>query len=96
MRCLEEHGDEAERYVLTSLINEIHQSGTRMTLVIDDWQRVTDPATIAAMRYLLDNVAAGLTVVVTSRSQGGLPMSRMRMQDELRRNRRHRIAFRRD
>ena len=42
---LEEHGDEAERYVLTSLINEIHQSGTRMTLVIDDWQRVTDPAT---------------------------------------------------
>ena len=24
---LEEHGDEAERYVLTSLINEIHESG---------------------------------------------------------------------
>ena len=83
MKCCEEHGDEAERYVLTSLINEIHQSGTRMTLVIDDWQRVTDPATIAAMRYLLDNVASGLTVVVTSRSQSGLPMSRMRMQDEL-------------
>ena len=80
---LEEHGDEAERYVLTSLINEIHQSGMRMTLVIDDWQRVTGPATIAAMRYLLDNVSAGLTIVVTSRSQSGLPMSRMRMQDEL-------------
>lgn len=80
---LEEHGDEAERYVLTSLINEIHQSDTRMTLVIDDWQRVTDPATIAALRYLLDNVASGLTVVVTSRNQSGLPMSRMRMQDEL-------------
>ena len=80
---LEEHGDEAERYVLTSLINEIHQSDTRMTLVIDDWQRVTDPATIAALRYLLDNVATGLSVVVTSRSQSGLPMSRMRMQNEL-------------
>ena len=35
------------------------------------------------MRYLLDNVASGLTVLVTSRSQSGLPMSRMRMQDEL-------------
>ncbi len=80
---LEEHGDEAERYVLTSLINEIHDSDTRMTLVIDDWHRVSDPATVAAMRYLLDNVASGLTVVVTSRSQSGLPMSRMRMQDEL-------------
>ena len=80
---LEEHGDGAERYVLTSLINEIHETGTRMTLVIDDWQRVTDPATIAAMRYLLDNIAPGLNVLVTSRSQRGLPMSRMRMQDEL-------------
>lgn len=80
---LEEHGDEAERYVLTSLINEIHESGTRMTLVIDDWQRVTDPATIGALRYLLDNVASGMTIVITSRSQSGVPMSRMRMQDEL-------------
>ena len=80
---LEENGDEAERYVLTSLINEIHQSGTRMTLMIDDWHLVTDKATTRALRYLLDNVSAELTVVVTSRSQSGLPMSRMRMQDEL-------------
>ena len=80
---LEEHGDESERYVLTSLINEIHQSGTRMTLVIDDWHRVTDKATVGALRFLLDNLCAGLTVVVTSRDQRGLPMSRMRMRDEL-------------
>ena len=80
---LQEHDDEAERYVLTSLINEIHQSGTRMTLVIDDWQRVTDPATIGALLYLLVYASDDLTVVVTSRSQSGLPMSRMRMQDEL-------------
>ena len=80
---LEEHGDEAERYVLTSLINEIHQSGTRMALVIDDWQRVTDPATIGALLYLLVYASDDLAVVVTSRSQSGLPMSRMRMQDEL-------------
>ncbi len=80
---LEEHGDEAERYVLTSLINEIHETGTRMTLVIDDWQRVTDPATIGALLYLLVYASDDLTVVVTSRNQSGLPMSRMRMQDEL-------------
>jgi serine/threonine-protein kinase PknK len=80
---LEEHGDEAERYVLTSLINEIHETRTRMTLVIDDWQRVTDPATIGALLYLLVYASDDLNVVVTSRSQSGLPMSRMRMQDEL-------------
>lgn len=80
---LEQHGDEAGRYVLTTLINDIHQSGRQMALVIDDWQHVTDPATIAALRYLLDNIAVGLTVLVTSRNQSGLPMSRMRMRDEL-------------
>jgi serine/threonine-protein kinase PknK len=80
---LEEHDDEAERYVLTSLINEIHETGTRMTVVIDDWQRVTDPATIGALLYLLVYASDDLNVVVTSRSQSGLPLSRMRMQDEL-------------
>ena len=54
-----------------------------MTVVIDDWHRVTDPATIGALRFLLDNLCPGLTVVVTGRNQCGLPMSWMRMQDEL-------------
>lgn len=80
---LEEHGDESERYVATSLINEIHASGERMTVVIDDWHRITDRATVSALRFLLDNCCPGLQVVVTSRSQSGLPMSRMRMQNEL-------------
>ena len=80
---LEERGDESERYVLTSLINEIHQSGEPMMLVLDDWHVVIQKATIKALRYLLDNLCPALKVVVTSRSQSGLPMSRMRMQDDL-------------
>ena len=80
---LEEHGDESERYVLTSLINEIDQSGEELTLIIDDWHRVGDRGTVKALQYLLDNCCSGLQLVVTSRSQTGLPMSRMRMRDEL-------------
>jgi ATP/maltotriose-dependent transcriptional regulator MalT/serine/threonine protein kinase len=80
---LEERGDESERYVLTSLINEIDQNGEPLTLVIDDWHMISGKATIEALRYLLDNASPTLKVVVTSRSQSGLPMSRMRMQDEL-------------
>jgi ATP/maltotriose-dependent transcriptional regulator MalT len=80
---LEERGDESERYVLTSLINEIDQNGQPLTLVIDDWHVISEKATIEALRYLLDNACPTLKVVVTSRSQSGLPMSRMRMQDEL-------------
>ncbi|MBJ8341074.1 protein kinase [Antrihabitans sp. YC3-6] len=80
---LEEHGDESERYVLTSLINDIHATGERMTVVVDDWHRISDRSTILALRFLLDNCCPGLHVVVTSRSQQGLPMSRMRMQNQL-------------
>lgn len=80
---LEERGDESERYVLTSLINEIHRSGEPLTLVIDDWHVITEKPTIAALRYLLDNLCPTMKVMVTSRNQSGLPMSRLRMQDEL-------------
>lgn len=81
--ALEEQGDEAERYVLTSLLNEIHDRGTRLVVVIDDWSRVTDPATIGAMGFLLDNGCHHLQFVVTSRTQSGLPLGRMRVRDEL-------------
>ena len=48
-QVLEEHGDDAARYVLTSLIDDIHENDDRITLVIDDWHRVSDPETIAAL-----------------------------------------------
>jgi ATP/maltotriose-dependent transcriptional regulator MalT len=82
-QALEDHGPEAERYVLTSLINEIHDTGERFAVVIDDWHRVTDPGTIGAIEFLLENSSAHLQIVVTSRSQAGLPLSRLRVSDEL-------------
>ncbi|KXF56452.1 hypothetical protein AXA44_34480 [Rhodococcus sp. SC4] len=82
-RELEEHRDEAERYVLASLINEIHENGQRVAVVVDDWHRVTAPASVAAMTFLLDNGCHHLQIIVTTRSQSGLPLSRMRVRDEL-------------
>ena len=35
-QVLEEHGDDSARYVLTSLIDEIHHNDDRITLVVDD------------------------------------------------------------
>ncbi|WP_433724306.1 protein kinase domain-containing protein [Nocardia sp. CA-129566] len=80
---LEEHGDECERYVLTSLINDIDRRGEQLVVVIDDWHRATDPATARALRYLIEGCSPTLHVVITSRSQTGLPMSSMRARDEL-------------
>ena len=82
-RALEARGNEAGRYVLTSLINEIHESGNRIAVIIDDWHRITGAATVEALTYLLDRGGHLLQVVVTSRTRAGLPMSRMRVLDEL-------------
>lgn len=82
-QALAERGDEAERYVLTSLIDEIHAAGERVVVILDDWHRVTDRRTFAAMGFLLDNCCRHLQVMVVGRTRAGLPMSRMRVRDDL-------------
>jgi serine/threonine-protein kinase PknK len=80
---IEEHGEEADRYVLTALVDQIHASGDRVALVIDDWHRVSNAKTIAALRVLLDNGCHHLQIIVTSWSRSWLPLSTMRIHDEL-------------
>ncbi|MEU6585600.1 protein kinase [Nocardia sp. NPDC046763] len=80
---LEEHASDAARYVMTTLIDELHRSGETVALVIDDWHRVTAAPTVAALEFLLDRGCHHLRLIVTSRSRTGLPLGRMRVQDEL-------------
>ncbi|MEV2218456.1 protein kinase [Nocardia vinacea] len=80
---LEERSNDATRYVLASLIDEVHDSGAPLAVVIDDWHLVTDAGTRAAMEFLLDNGCHHLRVIVTGRTRAGLPLSRMRVGDEL-------------
>ena len=80
---VEEHGGEAEQYVLTSLINEIHERGERISVIVDDWHRVTDSRSIGALAFLLEHSCHHLQVIITSRTRSGLPISRMRVNDEL-------------
>ena len=51
--------------------------------MIDDWDRVDDAGTIAALEFLLDHGCHHLQLVVTSRNQSNLALSRMRVRDEL-------------
>jgi ATP/maltotriose-dependent transcriptional regulator MalT len=82
-QVLEDHGDDAARYVLTTLIDEIHEKDDRMALVIDDWQRVSDAQTTAALGFLLERGCHHLQIIVTSWSRAGLPVSKLRIVDEL-------------
>ncbi|MGW5106170.1 protein kinase domain-containing protein [Nocardia sp. NPDC004123] len=80
---LEQHGDTAERCVLASLIDDIHDRDERLVIILDDWHRVTSTATTDALAFLLDNACHHLQVIITSRTRFGLPTGRMRVRDEL-------------
>ena len=82
-RILEDHYDDATRYVLPSLINDIHDGARAIAIVIDDWHRVTSTETVAALDFLLENGCHHVQVIVATRSQAGLPLSLMRVRDEL-------------
>ncbi|MGO4613521.1 protein kinase [Nocardia sp. 2YAB30] len=82
-QILEERSTDAAQHVMATLIDEIHNRGETVALVVDDWHRVTSPVTVAAMEFLLDRGCHHLQMIVTSRSRKGLPLGRMRVRDEL-------------
>ncbi|MFF0489411.1 protein kinase [Nocardia sp. NPDC004068] len=82
-QVLEERPPEAVSYAISTLIDEIHASGRPVVVVVENWDRVTDAGAHRAMDALLDNGCHHLRFVVTTREQGGLPLSRMRVRDEL-------------
>ncbi|MFX0581214.1 protein kinase domain-containing protein [Nocardia nepalensis] len=82
-QILEERATDATRYVITTLIDEIHTAGDAFAVVIDEWHQVSNPTARATLEFLLDNACHHLRVIVTSRSTAGLPVSRMRVRDEL-------------
>lgn len=80
---LEDDRGNGDQRLLIELINAIHEHGERIVLVVDDWHRVTEPDAIASMDFLLEHGCHHLQLVITSRSRTGLPVSRMRVLDEL-------------
>ncbi|MEE6165494.1 MULTISPECIES: protein kinase domain-containing protein [unclassified Mycolicibacterium] len=82
-QALEENGQPAGRFVLSSLINRVHEGDRPVVLVVDDWHVVTAAESHGALEFLLGAGCHHLRLVVGSRSKAGLPLSRMRVSDEL-------------
>ncbi|WP_067885527.1 serine/threonine-protein kinase [Nocardia vaccinii] len=80
---LEERSEEAVPYAISTLIDEIHAGGRTVVVVIEDWHRITDTGAQRAMDTLLDNGCHHLRFVITTRERSGLPLSRLRVRDEL-------------
>ena len=79
----EGHLENTSQYVLNALINCLHTDKQTLALVLEDWHRVDNIETTNALAYLLENCCHHLHLIVTSRTQTGLPLSTLRVQGEL-------------
>jgi serine/threonine-protein kinase PknK len=80
---LEQNPDDAERYTLAALIEQIGRHDGRFVLAFDDWHLVENPRVAAGLVHLLDFAPSNLSVVLTSRTRPALPLSRLRVRGQL-------------
>ncbi|WP_238588750.1 serine/threonine-protein kinase [Rhodococcus pyridinivorans] len=83
IRILDGHGSDAERFVLTTLLNRTHAIARPIAIVLDDWHRVSNAASRSIARFLLEHGCHHLQLVITSRTRQGLPLSSLRVHNEL-------------
>lgn len=76
-------GSASTEAVLATLVNDLHQDGGELFLVLDDLHTIDDPSIHAGIAFLVDNLPANAHLVIASRSDPPLPLARMRARGEL-------------
>ncbi|HXH01723.1 MAG TPA: LuxR C-terminal-related transcriptional regulator [Candidatus Competibacteraceae bacterium] len=69
--------------VIASLINDLATLGRQIVLILDDYQRLANPAIHEAVSRLLLHAPANLQLIIASRGEPPLPLSRLRAEDQL-------------
>lgn len=69
--------------VLTGLLNEVHALDQDVVLVLDDYHVVESPAVHQAVQFLLDRLPPRLHLVIATRADPPLPLSRLRARGQL-------------
>ena len=69
--------------VLTALINEIDAIDSDFILVLDDYHLIESPLVHGALAFLLDHLPRRMHLVLASRAEPPLPLSRLRARGEL-------------
>ncbi len=71
------------RPAMTLLINDIHDFGGSLSIVFDDYHAISNPHVHEAVDYFLDQLPAGVHLVLTSRYDPPLALVRLRMRGQL-------------
>ena len=83
LRLLQRPQSPAPETVVTSIVNELAAKQQRVVLVLDDYQVLTELGVHQAVEFLLDHQPMQLHLVITTRLDPPLPLSRLRARDQL-------------
>ncbi|MDY7035475.1 MAG: helix-turn-helix transcriptional regulator, partial [Thermodesulfobacteriota bacterium] len=83
-------------YLLTSLINDITSVKEDFALVLDDYQQVDVKPIHSIITFLLDHMPQQMHLIIATRSDPPLPLSRLRSQNQMIELRAADIFFRTD
>ena len=82
-RLLQSPQPAAAEVVLTPLINDISSNGVRIVLVLEDYHVIGTPSVHQALTYLIDNLPPVMHLLLITRSDPPLPLSRLRARGQL-------------
>ncbi|QBD75748.1 LuxR family transcriptional regulator [Ktedonosporobacter rubrisoli] len=69
--------------ILTPLLADIEQVGREVIFILDDYHVLSDQVIAESMRFLLEHAPTNLHMVLATRSDPELPLSRLRMRGQL-------------
>lgn len=69
--------------IMTLVINDISQNVQPIILVLDDYHVITSPSIHQALSYLIDHLPPSLHLLINTRSDPSLPLSRLRARGQL-------------
>lgn len=83
LALLESAQPPATESILTNLLNDITAVSQEFALVLDDYHVVDAPAIDNALAFLLDHLPPQMHLVITTREDPPLPLSRLRVRGQL-------------
>ena len=78
-----ESGQPPTRALLTTLLNELAELPVEIDLVLDDYHLADSPGVAEGVTFLLDRLPSNVHIVVTTRADPDLPLSRLRARGQL-------------
>jgi ATP/maltotriose-dependent transcriptional regulator MalT len=81
--ALEQNAVGSERFARAALLDELARYGDPVVIALDDWHFASNPAVIELIGTVVDTAPENVSVLLTSRARPSLPLSRLRLSEQL-------------